>query len=319
MSGATQMKETLEQISVQKSGVDEAKGAALGNMSSAVTDIRAAVERNKADLKPLVEELKRLREEAAKIEPEYQELKDKYAAVAKQYELRSADALKEARALRREAAAAEGAFHELAARGAVVDEQIRRVVGGGASARQQVEALQREVELKARAEREVERGGAARPPADACALTGGAASRPAPSLTGRPLSCGPFACVLCQEKMVDSLKRKQINLKQAAGGTKCARPPPALLPLSSAPARRTQATPFRRSCDAACPLPFFGLQSEQAAGGTAPGPREAPGGEAAGACRCRGHPRSRPPLSRESNRGMAVELEEAGMRHHAAD
>lgn len=151
MSGASQMKETLEQISVQKSGLDEAKGAALGTMSSAVVDIRAAVEKNKEDLKPLVEELKRLREEAAKIEPQYQEVKAQYAGVAKQYEVRSADALREARMLRKEVGAAESAYHELGVRAQVVDESIKRVVQSGAAARSQIEALQREVELKARA------------------------------------------------------------------------------------------------------------------------------------------------------------------------
>lgn len=122
------MKETLEQISVQKSGIDETKGAVLGTMSAAVTDIRAAVETNKQDLKPLVEELKRLREEASKIEPSYQEVKAQYAGVAKQYELRSAEALKEVRALRKEVAATESEFHLLSVRGQMVDEAR---AGGG--------------------------------------------------------------------------------------------------------------------------------------------------------------------------------------------
>lgn len=150
MSGATQMQETLEKISVQKSGVDEAKGAALGTMSSAVTDIRAAVERNKEDLKPLVAELKRLRDEAASVDPRYQEMKAQYAGVAKQYELRSADALREARQLRKEVAAQESEFHALTVKAQAVDESIKRVLGGGAAVRSQIEVLQREIELKAR-------------------------------------------------------------------------------------------------------------------------------------------------------------------------
>ena len=122
MSGATAALDSLEAVSAAKSAADEAKGAALSGISDTVMEIKRELTRQKAALAPKLAEMRALREQADALDPEHRALKATADALAKQFETRCAEAVREVTRLREEVGAQESRLFELGVQSALTDE-----------------------------------------------------------------------------------------------------------------------------------------------------------------------------------------------------
>lgn len=130
VAGFTDVANDLENVSAQKSAIDEIKGMTLNEISKTVEEINASINERKVRLAPQIKKLRAVRQQFTELEAEHSAAKQVYDSALSQYESRVSTLEKEVLTLKTEVTDNEAKFHLLHCQLAVADQNIKRVSGG---------------------------------------------------------------------------------------------------------------------------------------------------------------------------------------------
>lgn len=135
VAGFTDVANDLENVSAQKSAIDEIKGMTLNEISKTVEEINSSINERKVRLAPQIKKLRAVRGQFTELEAEHSAAKQAYDAAMSQYESRVSSLEREVNSLKSEVTENEAKFHLLHCQLAVTDQNIKRVSGGPTSER----------------------------------------------------------------------------------------------------------------------------------------------------------------------------------------
>lgn len=127
MTGILEKESRLDEMALQKSELDMAKGQSLEQISGLVLELREQIASRKAQLAPVIKELRPLREKCQELTAEYNQTKQRYDSTAAGLDSSLAKLEQETNALQEEHDDWESQSHLLEAKSVIMETELERV------------------------------------------------------------------------------------------------------------------------------------------------------------------------------------------------